>query len=433
MLTYKAKRLLKKYQMGDMVQGSAGAQMGVSPLQTLPPGLDFMKPVQSINPQVNAQMANFGLDIQQAPTLPQMSRVPQSMELTGSEQAASTMGQVADSLGIFGTSLKMATGAVNIYNSIKAKKRQKKLDKYQKEDLAERQRDIRLNAYTNTPYGSYQMGGTTMDAFSDSYQRQQDYNKDIQNNWQEYYEDLNTQRVNAYKAQRQQGITQFTSAVGDIGNTALKFLQEGGDINPNLTDINSEEFDPNVFLGTEQEKQVTESNESDELMKWVMEDEQDTYSPIQEEYQNYTPVSSGDVIQGIGQSESGGNYSVVNPTTGTTGKYQFHPKYWADQIRAYGNMPVGYGKEQVMEEFKKNPDLQEGFMNHVVENIYRPEIKKLKPYMDKYGFTEDQMIRFLHYRGIADTKRRLRTGDFEVSAEEQRIYRNPSILNYISQ
>ena len=77
MLTYKAKRLLKKYQMGDMVQGSAGAQMGVSPLQTLPPGLDFMKPVQSINPQVNSQMANFGFDTQQAPTLPQMSKVPE--------------------------------------------------------------------------------------------------------------------------------------------------------------------------------------------------------------------------------------------------------------------------------------------------------------------------------------------------------------------
>jgi len=436
MLTYKAKRLLKKYQMGDMVQGSAGAQMGVSPLQTLPPGLDFMKPVQSINPQVNAQMADFGLgQLNQAPKLPQMSRVPQSMEMTKSEQAASTMGTVADSLGIFGTGLKMATGAVNIYNSIKAKKRQKKLDKYQKEDLAERQRDVRLNAYTNTPYGSYQMGGTTMDAFSDSYQRQQDYNKDIQNNWQEYYEDLNTQRVSAYKAQRNQGITQYAGAVGDMGNMALKFLQEGGEPNPNLTDINSEEFDPNVFLGTEQEKQVTQSNESDELMKWVMEDE-DTYSPIQEEYQNYSPVSSGvgsssDIISRIGESETHGNYSLVNDTTGTTGKYQFHPRWWADKIKTYGNMPAEYNQAQVMETFKNDPTLQENFMNHVVEDIYKPEIRKLKPYMEKYGLNEEEMVRLLHYRGLDDATDRLKKDYWEIKPEEKAKYKNPNVWKYI--
>ena len=206
-------------------------------------------------------------------------------------------------------------------------------------------------------------------------------------------------------------------------------MQEGGAAN---TDIYSTDFDANAFLGTENSEQEMKVNQNQELLKWVFEDTDD-YSPIQDEYENYESQSPGinpeGVIAGIGQSESGGDYSVINPTTGTTGKYQFHPKYWATQIGEF--MGIDGTNDEIMSEFKNSPKTQEAFMNHVVNNIYKPEIKKLKPYADKYGFTEDQMVRFLHYRGLADTKKRLVSGNFEVSQAEKEKYQNPNILDYI--
>lgn len=143
--------------------------------------------------------------------------------------------------------------------------------------------------------------------------------------------------------------------------------------------------------------------------------------------------SSGDVIDRIGQHESGGSYDVVNPTSGTTGKYQFHPRYWGEQIRSFMGLPNDISTEEVMGEFKKNPAAQDKFMRHVVQDVYKPAIQQMKPLADKYGFTEDQMIKFVHYRGIADTKKRLQTGDFQVSAEEKAKYKNPDILEYLNQ
>ena len=85
-----------------------------------------------------------------------------------------------------------------------------------------------------------------------------------------------------------------------------------------------------------------------------------------------------------------------------------------------------------MDYFKNNPNIQEQFMNHVVEDIYKPEIQKLKPYIDRYGFNEEQMIRMLHYRGLSDTRKRLISGDFSLKPEEKIKYKNPEILDYIN-
>jgi hypothetical protein len=319
-------------------------------------------------------------------------------------------------------------GGYQIGKSFKEKRKQKRLDNAYKADLEERKQDIRNNEYVNTPY-SFQEGGFNLNL--------QDTNQDIQRQWEEYYQGLNQQNINRYKQTQQQGISSVGQAasqyVGLAKTMASGMAQEGGDASQitNQTDIYSTDFDPNAFLGTENSEQEMKVNQNQELLKWVFEDENE-YSPIQDEYENYSSdsgMSADGVIAGIGQSESGGDYSVINPTTGTTGKYQFHPKYWAKQIGEY--MGIDGTNEEIMNEFKNSPKTQESFMNYVVNDIYKPEIKKLKPYADKYGFTEEEMIRFLHYRGLADTKKRLVTGNFEVSQSEKEKYGNPNILDYI--
>ena len=115
---------------------------------------------------------------------------------------------------------------------------------------------------------------------------------------------------------------------------------------------------------------------------------------------------------------------------GATSYYQFTPQ-WADEIANFMGLPANTPKSQVMAAFAKNPQVQDQFMQHVVQNIYMPKIEQLRPLINKYGFSDDEMIKFLHYRGLNDTEKRLKTGDFEVSQEEKRKYKNPDILSYI--
>jgi hypothetical protein len=345
-----------------------------------------------------------------------------------------SVAQIAGSIPVIGSMAKVGYGVELLRQSFVERKKQRKLRGYQKEDLAERRQASRLNEYVNTPY-SYQAGGF--------YNNMMEQNQDIQRRWEEYYNDINNQNIQKYKNLQTRGVQSASTGIGEYFNTALQMvsMQEGGGFVTSETpedgtlDINSENFDPNAFLGTEQAVVQETVSQNDELLKWVFEDVED-YSPVQDEYESYSNnsnISSGtpssSIIESIGQSESGGNYNVVNDTTGTTGKYQFHPRYWATQIGEF--MGVDGTKEEIMNEFKNSPKTQESFMNYVVNDIYKPEIKKLKPYSDKYGFTEEQMIRLLHYRGLTDAKRRLISGDFEVSAEEQEKYRNPQILDYI--
>ena len=58
-----------------------------------------------------------------------------------------------------------------------------------------------------------------------------------------------------------------------------------------------------------------------------------------------------DFRESLGRSESGGRYDVVN-REGYTGKYQFGPARLADYMNATG-------QKFSMDEFRKNPGLQE--------------------------------------------------------------------------
>ena len=419
MLTERSKKFLKKYQSGGVVQQ----------LPNLPLGQ-----VQSMTvPAIQQAQQTQALQFAKVPNM--LSQVPQGQGFQAppaiqNQSTFDMVGQTASSIPVLGMFAAAGYGGYQIGKSIKQKRNQKRLDKEYKKDIAERKQDIRNNEYVNTPY-SFQEGGFNLDL--------QNTNQDIQAQWEEYYRGLNQQNIDRYKQTLQQGVSTAGQAASQYVGLATKLassgtMQEGGAAN---TDIYSTDFDANAFLGTENSEQEMKVNQNQELLKWVFED-MDDYSPIQEEYENYgsqsqnvnpDSMSADGVIAEIGQSESGGDYSVINPTTGTTGKYQFHPKYWATQIGEF--MGIDGTNDEIMSEFKNSPKTQEAFMNHVVNDIYKPEIKKLKPYADKYGFTEAQMVRFLHYRGLADTKKRLVSGNFEVSQAEKEKYNNPDILSYI--
>lgn len=215
--------------------------------------------------------------------------------------------------------------------------------------------------------------------------------------------------------------------------------QDGGtqEYNPKV-DLYSPEYDPTEFLGIENELAAAqvEDKEASVIESWLFQDEPEL-DELNLDYFNPEPTtstsnSSLDVISNIEALESGGNPEAINPTSGAVGLFQFLPRYWSGQIKSFMGLPQTFTQEQVMQVFKKNEKVQRDFMNHVVNDIYMPEVEKLRPLAKKYGLSDDKIIKLLHYRGISDAKKRLQTGDFTVSTEEKAKYKNPDILTYLN-
>lgn len=217
-----------------------------------------------------------------------------------------------------------------------------------------------------------------------------------------------------------------------------KYYQDGGLIEDPSTVIESDQqvtfdstFDSNEPIGAyETEDMLPINSEGYDFSK---------FRPTLGNVPTRNILDDSDVqstINSIAVKESGGRYDVVNRSGGAaaiyaTGKYQFVPKYWAGQIANFQGTQ-GKSQDETMEYFKSHPEVQDAFMSHVVKNIYLPEVKNLLPLARKYGLGQDALIKMLHYRGVADTRKRLRTGDFNTPASEKSRYNNPDILKYIT-
>lgn len=210
--------------------------------------------------------------------------------------------------------------------------------------------------------------------------------------------------------------------------------QEGGtEYNPK-TDLYSPEYDPNEFLGiVKNEMSQVEQNDKleSQVESWLFDDEDYDYNDYSVNNEYFSSTNPGDVINKIGKQESGGDYGARNPYSSATGKYQFL-KSWAGQIKSFAGYPNSFDADQVMESFRRDPRLQEEFMQHVVNDIYMPEVEKLQPIASRYGLDQDKLIRMIHFRGIGDTRKRLKTGDFSVSQEEKDRFKNPDIMSYLN-
>lgn len=216
--------------------------------------------------------------------------------------------------------------------------------------------------------------------------------------------------------------------------------QDGGEIDE---DLYSENFNPGYDTSSDSFNQLIEAEQTQMMqdqafendIEWILQDsinrEESGYTPTQGG-QTYTPQTFGNVIDKIGQQESGNNYAAWNDTSNTVGKYQFMEKYWADEIKNFMGLPAQLSQRQVMKAFQNSPKSQDAFMQHVVETKYKPVLPEMRQLGKQYGFTDDDLIRMLHYRGISDTRKRLKAGDFEVSQEESQKYKNPNVLSYLN-
>jgi len=313
----------------------------------------------------------------------------------------------------------------------------------------------------------FQMGGS-LEGVGQMYDQQRDYNRMRQEQFANYYNQMNQQNQFAAKSQINSGIGNIVSGIGSTAKAFAGF-QDGGEYDPRL-DINSSEFDADMFKGNTGKMALDLSQGADENTQFQMLDEdynqqtqedsellefifsepesQEGYTGDPEVQANYSNLSSSSnvnmefaapevaqspyasFIQDIKTRESGSNYGAVNTSGGAkalyaTGAYQFVPKYWWGPIKKFMGLPAEMGKDETMEAFKNDPAAQDRFMQHTIETAYVPMYRRNKKLFDQYGIGEDGAMRLLHYRGpeILD---RLRTGDFEIDASEA-IYNNPSI------
>lgn len=299
---------------------------------------------------------------------------------------------------------------------------------------------------------TWQDGGQVgLEGFGQMYDNQQAYNQQMQRQFENYYANLNQQNVANWRNMKSSAINNIVSGASGLATAGMGLpgMQEGGEYNPAL-DVNSTQFDPAMFLGNQDQGQPQPQIQGEELDRMIAEIQSERTSqedmednsflnsflesgPTTSGSVNYSssPTQFNNVIDEIKYRESRGNYGVVNDVSKTTGAYQFMPKYWADQIQDFMGIDPSASQDEVMEAFRTNPQAQDAFMAHVVENIYKPQLPKLRPYAKKYGLNDDQLIKLMHYRGIGDATKRLKTGDFAVSSEEKEIYKNPDIMEYL--
>jgi hypothetical protein len=296
--------------------------------------------------------------------------------------------------------------------------------------------------------GTYQEGGISfnnnLENFMNSYGDQMEQQQLQNEMFQDYYDNNNLQKKMKWKGMQQQGMQTLKQSYKDaqeIVGKAVGMMQDGGEIEMDMNTMEQPDteslYSPDFVSPVEPSSFEPQESLKSGLESWIFQDE----APIpdsnlaQQYSQSFSPVSTSsgsgsmDVIESIKKHESGGNPEATN-MIGATGFYQFTP-VWASKISAFMGLPQGTSKDKVMEAFRKNPQAQDAFMKHVVDNIYKPKIEELRPLANKYGFNDNEMIKLLHYRGLNDTEKRLKTGNFEVSQEEKSKYNNPDILSYI--
>lgn len=342
----------------------------------------------------------------------------------------------------------------------------------------------------------YQMGGNSMDAFQNFYLNQESKKQQNLQGLNDFYTQTAKQQKAQADAMVQSGLSTTFQGFTDIAEKAKKAammaagmppMEYGGDVRRralyNVLEryqqggmlegtqklfpdfgfqflekqdggtIKGEEqnfepvdlYSPNYVVPYDTSDNKFASMVKDEEQRILAEDEMylaqlEEEEEAQNQDQGFSPSMSQpqgeysieDTINRIGVQESGGNYEAWNKTSNTVGKYQFMEKYWADKIRPFMGLPSNVSDRQTMLAFQKSPTSQEGFMRHVVETYYLPHLPEMRQLGAQYGLNDDQLIRLMHYRGIGDAKKRLRSGNFEVSEKEKAVYKNPDVMEYLN-
>lgn len=138
--------------------------------------------------------------------------------------------------------INLGIGVANIFSSIKEKSRQKNYERAFQKDLERRKTESRFNDFYATPYSvgsgsvrsgapGYQTGGQVnqmnqMDLFLDLYNQQETQKQNLDNQFQDYYQQKNNQMKQSWKSKQSSGLNSLMNGV--IG--AIPLLQEGGQV-----------------------------------------------------------------------------------------------------------------------------------------------------------------------------------------------------------
>lgn len=152
----------------------------------------------------------------------------------------------------------------------------------------------------------------------------------------------------------------------------------------------------------------------------------ETYSIITKEQeikdieQNNTEIDIKKIKEGIFSSESKNEeepYKAKNKKSSAVGKYQFLWETRKDKIKTTTNI-------KTKEEYLNNPEKQEKFMDHVIENIYLPKAKKIQSNYNDWNVPE--IIMLLHFKWEKWALDRIK------NKEDKTMANNISIEKYIN-
>lgn len=109
------------------------------------------------------------------------------------------------------------------------------------------------------------------------------------------------------------------------------------------------------------------------------------------------------------ESRGSGNYSAINKDTFALGKYQFVPRYWWDEIKAFAvtqgielsGEPMRGVRLPAYQEFLNNPSLQEKWMQHYTETYAVPAIKRLRSNLpeETARISDGKLAALYHFQG----------------------------------
>lgn len=123
-----------------------------------------------------------------------------------------------------------------------------------------------------------------------------------------------------------------------------------------------------------------------------------------------------------GIESNNGDYNAQNPEGSATGKYQF-TKVWfedagKDSIKSFvNNNKDVFAPVKTMEDFKKNPELQEAYFEYYAKNVLYPkavEASKKNP----LKLTLDQIGALMHFQGVSAGKRQVNEGKLPAATKK---------------
>ena len=139
-------------------------------------------------------------------------------------------------------------------------------------------------------------------------------------------------------------------------------------------------------------------------------------------------------LPGIESPKKG--YDAKNPDSTATGKYQF-TNYWLKEageksIQSFAKKHKNiFSVPKTLEDFKKQPELQEAYFKFYTEKVLYPQTKELYKKNNPLGLTFDEVAATIHYQGFNKAKKQIISGKlFEGSKKGNNNAKADNVTGY---